>query len=182
MTSPSAPPTHPPAVSPAGSSGSGPARAVRRGAAALVALAAALGLALTARPAPSLAQAPPGQYQNAANGSGVLDTKTGLTWQKVVPAGTYTWANAKAYCTGLALEGGGWRLPTATELSSLVDETVAQPGPTIDATLFPGTPNNYFWSSSPVGGNASYAWLVDFSNGFTSYNDVSNTYRVRCVR
>ena len=36
--------------------------------------------------------------------------------------------------------------------------------------------------SSPVSGNTTNAWNVNFNNGNTNNNDVSNTNRVRCVR
>ena len=177
MNSHAEPPT---AAHSASLSASGPARAARRAAAALGAVASALGLGLAGRPAPSLAQAPPGQYQETANGNGVLDTKTGLTWQKLVPPSTYELGNALAYCNGLNLDGGGWRLPTVPELSSLVDETVASPGPTIDATWFPGTPTSDFWTSSPY--NFGSHWFVSFKFAWARGRLDTYTLSVRCVR
>ncbi len=135
-------------------------------------------LAALAWPVFSRADAPPGRYM-AGNGT-VLDTETGLTWQQEYAADYYTWAEAKTYCAGLNLEGGGWRLPNMKELQTLVDESRFNPA--IDVNFFPGTPSDSFWSSSPVAGVASGAWIVNFYNGFTDLYDVSNTYRVRCVR
>ncbi len=92
------------------------------------------------------------------------------------------WSQAGAYCSSLSLAGQtGWRLPSEIELYSLVDFTVTS-GATIDATAFPNTPAVWFWSSSPVAGYPSYAWVVDFYSGSTNNSDVSNTYQVRCVR
>ena len=48
------------------------------------------------------------------NGDGTITDKvTGLMWQKVAAAGTYTQPLAAAYCPALSLGGqGDWRLPT----------------------------------------------------------------------
>ena len=49
------------------------------------------------------------------------DPESGLTWQ-VAPTtgGQMNWSDAKAYCAGLALDGGGWHLPTIGELRTLI--------------------------------------------------------------
>ena len=47
------------------------------------------------------------------------DNSTGLTWQ-VRQIGTVTWAEAGPFCEKLALAGGGWRLPTISELRSIL--------------------------------------------------------------
>jgi formylglycine-generating enzyme required for sulfatase activity len=124
------------------------------------------------------ANAPAGRY--TTSGGTVYDTKTKLTWQQTVPSGTYTWAGAKAYCAGLNLGGSGWRLPTAKELQTIVDDS--RTNPAIDPTAFPSTPSDYFWSSSPLAGSSSNAWFVLFGYGSTDYYVVSFTYSVRCVR
>ncbi len=128
------------------------------------------------------ANAPAGRY-TTANGT-VYDTKTKLTWQQAVPSTTYTWANAKAYCSGLSLAGTGWRLPTVKELHTIVDESRPNPmtNPWIDPNAFPSTPSDYFWSSSPLAGSSPYAWVIDFSCGDSNGSGVTYTYNVRCVR
>ena len=112
--------------------------------------------------------------------STVLDTSTGLTWQRKVPPGKYTHAEALAYAASLKLGGGGWRLPTVQELVSLVDYT--RRTPSIDVKAFPDTPSEWFWSATPPAGGSSSAWLVHFSVGYVLDSGVTNTYRVRCVR
>jgi hypothetical protein len=133
------------------------------------------------------ANAPAGRYvvtsggTDAGTGNGtVYDTKTKLTWQQGVAPGTYTWAGAKAYCAALNLGGTGWRLPTIKELQTIADDS--QTNPSIDTTAFPSTPADWFWSSSPLAGSSSSAWNVSFLIGDTSYNIVSNTDYIRCVR
>ena len=124
------------------------------------------------------ADAPAGRY-TITNGT-VYDTKTKLTWQQAVPSTKYAWARANTYCSGLNLTGTGWRLPTVKELQTIVDES--RTNPTIDPTVFPSTPSDYFWSSSPLAGSSSSSWYVYFIYGAAYYSVVSNTYYVRCVR
>jgi hypothetical protein len=126
------------------------------------------------------ASAPAGRYTMAAGT--VYDNKTKLTWQQTVSSTEYSWADAKTYCTGLgaSLGGTGWRLPTVKELQTLIDHS--QSSPSIDSTAFPATPASWFWSSSPLAGDPSYAWRVEFLIGMTGRSHVSEAYLVRCVR
>ena len=106
-------------------------------------------------------------------------------WQQVAPATTFTWPNAVAYCPALTLGGfRDWRVPAEIELVSLLDDSVASPGPTINVQAFPGTAGAVYWSSSPA--SASMAWAVDFSSGSVSakdyFNETTGAYFVRCVR
>jgi hypothetical protein len=139
----------------------------------LAAVGIVLGLMVSAH-----ADAPTGRY-TITNGT-VYDSKSKLTWQQTVPSTKYAWAAAKTYCSGLSLAGSGWRLPTAKELQTIVDES--RNSPSIDPTAFPSTPLDYFWSSSPLADSSSYAWIVYFDDGYTGIKDVSNTNDVRCVR
>jgi len=125
------------------------------------------------------ASAPAGRY-TIANGA-VYDTKTKLTWQQVVAASAGNWASAKSYCSGLTLNGATWRLPTVGELSSIVDYSVAAPGPTVDATAFPGTPSTWFWSATSSVASAGSVWAVFFANGGTSNLDPATSSNTRCV-
>jgi len=112
----------------------------------------------------------------------------GLVWQQVVDdkgsdgTGRYTWVDAKTYCAGLALAGGGWRLPTIEELWSLVVIGQTPREPTIDRTAFPNAPSDFFWSSSVYVGEVNTAWLLNFNDHYSDYDDISDENRVRCVR
>jgi hypothetical protein len=48
------------------------------------------------------------------------DSSSGLTWQVTPFANTMDWADATSYCQNLALDGGGWRLPTISELRTAI--------------------------------------------------------------
>ena len=112
----------------------------------------------------------------------VTDNVTGLMWQQAVSTTTYTWAQAVAYCPTLSLAShSDWRLPSRIELVSIVDLGVTS-GASINATYFPSTPTSSFWSSSPLAGSSSFAWVVFFNYGSTPFGDVSSTFPVRCVR
>ncbi len=131
---------------------------------------------------PSDASAPAGRY-TISNGT-VYDTKTKLTWQQTISTTPYTWSDAQSYCTPLNLDGTAWRVPSLKELMTLVDFSVP-PGSgtaTVDATAFPNTPADGFWSSTPVAENSSVAWIVDFSYGRMDYRAVGANNDVRCVR
>jgi hypothetical protein len=124
------------------------------------------------------ADAPPGRYTQ--QGGTVHDAKTGLTWQQTVPAGTYDFTGAAAYCLTLNLDGAGWRAPSMKELQTLVDDTRSQPA--IDPIAFPSTPGAPFWTSSSLAGEPSIAWEVSFGDGTTTVSPLLETRLVRCVR
>ncbi len=133
----------------------------------------------------------------------VFDAVTGLTWQRNVPLAAYTWANATSYCA--CLNGvvnnvqcgddrmpeypSGWRLPKRIELVSIVDYEQDPMNSPIDPVAFPGTPADYFWTSSLYVDDPTQAWYADFTNlslggpgGSVSSYPLTLTNRLRCVR
>ncbi|MBK6999481.1 MAG: DUF1566 domain-containing protein [Rhodoferax sp.] len=138
---------------------------------------------------------PTSDYVDNGNGT-VTHTPTNLTWKRCVEgqiwngstctgtASTYSFDQAKAL-TGTATFAGqsDWNLPTEDELLSLVDYTIAAPGPTINSNIFPATPSSYFWSGSTYDDSSSYAWYVSFSFGAAlGYDHHSGYNAVRLVR
>lgn len=152
----------------------------------------------------------------------VVDGKTGLMWmacsigQKwengrcVGEADQYFWSEAVnlAKDTNYA-NYSDWRLPTRTELHSIVDcskgrvgfkigqdgkmlrkQGVLQNGkclagsssPTIDRSLFPATPASVFWSYNHSAKNDYSAWAVFFNSGYQYDYNTSNEGYVRLVR
>lgn len=123
----------------------------------------------------------------------VADAATGLMWQGC-PAGMtgtastctgtalrQTWQAALDYCQDSTSAGfTDWYLPNISELRSIVDN--GRVSPAIDPTIFPGTPGNYFWSSSSYAGSGSDAWTVSFSYGNVDYDGKTDTRYVRCAR
>jgi hypothetical protein len=141
-----------------------------------------------------------GEFVVSADGLTVTDTISGLVWQRDgsgTRAGcsgsgntTCTWAEAKAYCASLTLGGvSGWRLPALMELETIVDPAMA--GPAIDATAFPNTTEDFYWTSSSIGFTSEGTVVaVDFYAGealwtaaesVTVKGTVKLLERVRCV-
>ena len=96
-------------------------------------------------------------------------------------------SNAQGYVNAVNAAGlcghKDWRLPTASELQSIVDYGVS-PGPTINADWFPNTEAQWYWTSSPYVGNSSNGWGVNFNDGNVDSEDNSREYGnyVRLVR
>lgn len=126
----------------------------------------------------------------------VTDSRNGLAWEQRAPRDypgcsgqvegssdnkACTWDQAKNYCAKLPLAGGGWRLPTVTELETLVDD--GNPAPAIDIKSFPETQPRHFWTSSRrVDQPQDQAWFVNFSTGYSNISRMNEMYLVRCVR
>ena len=77
-----------------------------------------------------------------------------------------------------------WRLPTRTELLSIVD--FSRFAPAIDTNYFPDTgPGNWYWSSSPwtYSTDGRYAvWYIDFEVGTTVAKSKASGLHVRLIR
>ncbi len=132
-------------------------------------------------------------------GSCVQDNVTGLMWEvKTADGGLRDWnktytnygdnraGDASDFVTAVNATNlcgySDWRLPSADELQSIVDYGVVFPGPTIDATWFPNTQGNLFWSASPYVGFSLLAWYVYFYDGLVYLNYRHVSYYVRLVR
>lgn len=126
-----------------------------------------------------VAAAPPDRYE-FPSADVVLDTRTMLTWQRVVDSITIAFADAPAYCEQLKLAGMSWRLPTRAELSTLVDPT--ETAPAIDELAFPETPSSQFWTSTTF--SSGPPWVIDFRDGSSvgGSRGSSALPHVRCVR
>jgi len=114
------------------------------------------------------------------NGDGtILDTSTGLTWQKDTQDMSFTFKKAAEYARNLDLSGKGWRVPTRAELIGIVDDEKLNP---CISKVFGKTFSEWYWTSTLFSGRSSSAWSVGFNYGSGNYNVVTNFSRVRCVR
>ena len=134
----------------------------------------------------------------------ISDNVTKLRWQAKMPqiypgcignyvfvgsargAGTgCTWEEAKAYRASpevaAQLGEGDWRVPTKTELESLIDPLRIN---AVDP-LFDDFPIDSVWSSSPVPNpivdGLKMSWQVDFMDGSSGARARAKASRVRCV-
>lgn len=112
-------------------------------------------------------------YTISADGSEVIDQRTGLIWRRCSEG--LSWNGAT--CVGVFAEfnlaegirhaaaqtsstGITWRLPNVKELASIVN--ISRFIPAIDSTAFPVTISGYYLSSTP-----GY-WGVNFGDGSVS--------------
>ncbi len=122
----------------------------------------------------------PRRYDTETKGV-VTDLVTGLMWQRALPNTFLTFQDAGRQCGELRLAGHhDWRLPSRIELVSLIDTTRTQPA--IDLKAFPGTPSDWFWTSSLAADDPNAAWYVYFYFGYPKTDDMSGRFSVRCVR
>jgi Protein of unknown function (DUF1566) len=118
------------------------------------------------------------------NNDAVRDDNTGLVWEKSPQTPTATWNGARFICINKNVGGQkGWRLPAIPELASLIDPSVATPGP----ALPPGHPFHNvqsagYWSATTSAEDASDAWFVYFGRGFVDHDSKTSTGHVWCVR
>lgn len=134
-----------------------------------------------------------GRY--VVRGEVVIDPSTKLVWQRNLPSvylgctaviteGGFagracSWFEADGYCKSLMSGDGSWRLPTLTELQSLLESGKT---PAIDISAFPHAPAKPTWTSTSVPQPAGFYMQVDFGTGGALYQDGLKPLVVRCVR
>ncbi len=153
--------------------------------AARVASRAPAALVLALLVAPAFAAAPTDQYAPFNREDTVIvDQNTGLHWLRQV-GGPSTEAQAASACSSQAM-----RLPSMTELETIVDENVHREydfttgqlvEKAIDVNAFPDTPAGLFWTQSPQAGSGSSFWSVDFGTGENKTIPASTPLSYRCV-
>ncbi len=109
------------------------------------------------------------QFPSEYVGEAVLDTTTGLIWEKNPSSGQSGWHRAKTEC-GVKVIGGhrGWRLPSFFELITLVDPAAfgRMGGPKLPAGHpFGRMPGTIYWSADSPQEDSVRAYVVDFSAG-----------------
>ena len=123
----------------------------------------------------------------------IKHTRTGLIWMRCAigqswdgnscegDATQMTWQEALQLAQGYQVENTlGWRLPNVKELSTLTERQCVRPS--INATVFPNTPEDDFWSSTPSVSDPQRAWVVAFFNSSNSLKDKDRFVFVRLVR
>jgi len=121
----------------------------------------------------------------AFNSEAVLDKETGLIWERSPQTTSARWIAARRTCIEKNVGGQkGWRLPLLDELTSLVDSSVAPPGP----TLPPGHPfltvqSTVYWSATRVDEDAKGSWAVHFGlGGGATFINWAHSIQSWCVR
>lgn len=116
----------------------------------------------------------------------VFDENLKLEWQQKIPEGSFDWQSAANHCEKEYAGSYGWRLPTPKELLSIVDN--GRYDPAINTDLFPGTNDEWFWTSADFAStdeaDKDKKWFVRFDKGFLSHKAKTESQKmhVRCVR
>lgn len=120
----------------------------------------------------------------AFNNDAVRDNNTGLVWEKSPRPAPVTWNGARFTCINKNVGGQkGWRLPAISDLASLIDPSVAPPGPTLMAGHpFKNVQSAGYWSATTSAEDSSDAWFVYFGIGFVDHDSKAHTGHTWCVR
>ncbi|CAB9492910.1 DUF1566 domain-containing protein [Alteromonas macleodii] len=129
----------------------------------------------------------------AVTTSTLLDTTTDLVWRRCSEGQTwdgstcsgeavkYTWQQALQLAQQASNEDLlGWRLPNVKELATLTERDCVRPA--INSSLFPETPPDDFWTSTPSADDPDRAWVVAFFNASHSIKEKDRFIYVRLVR
>lgn len=113
----------------------------------------------------------------------VRDDETGLVWEKTLETTELSWTNARAACADKDVGGRkGWRLPSISELASLVDPSI-RTGPTLPLDHpFSNVQTDAYWSATTMAGTPNSAWLVFFDTGKVLNGYKTITFHFWCVR
>ena len=114
----------------------------------------------------------------------MLDKETCLVWEKSPATTVGNSSSAHSTCANKAVGGRkGWRLPSMPELASLVDPSVAPPGPTLpQGHPFLDVQSSNYWSAPAHTENPTLTWGVGFGNGNVLGVSKAFDNRVWCVR
>jgi hypothetical protein len=128
---------------------------------------------------------------SASPASGLQDSSYRYAWGSnagtascggtVSPCNTDTYIAALNAANLCGETANDWRLPTRRELLGIVHNELTA-APMIDASFFPATQSNWYWTSDTYAPDLGVAWIVDFHGGFTTAFRKTNSFYVRLVR
>ncbi|OAD18622.1 secreted protein containing DUF1566 [Candidatus Thiomargarita nelsonii] len=140
-------------------------------------------------------------YRYIDNGDGtVTDNRTGLIWLKNANCfGRQTWKKAMRSVKNLATgqcglsdgsRAGEWRLPTKDEWRAMTDKgykklalsNAAGTEQWKEGDAFSGVQSSRYWSSTTRANFRTYAWYVNFYDGYVNFNNKDNTNHVWAIR
>jgi len=107
----------------------------------------------------------------------VYDTKTDLEWY-VGPDTDMTWIEAKEWVNSLSLDGGGWRMPTYSELRPLYQDGrgIGNMSPLFETT------GRWVWADHGFQGTNKPGFSLDYGSESWENSSMSSTSRAFAVR
>jgi hypothetical protein len=122
------------------------------------------------------------RFKCVLGNTAVLDSETGLVWERSPAATTYDWTGAHQACNAKVVGGrAGWRLPTVQELASLADPS--QAGPALaSGHPFVSVPLASFWTSTTSVTDGAAATVVNMNFFATSDVAKASSNPAWCLR
>ncbi len=122
------------------------------------------------------------RFQLVMNDEAVLDRETGLVWDRSPSTTDGGWTLACELCYKRKVGGRyGWRLPTAEELSSLVDSDASAPKlPT--GHPFTNVQSDSYWTITTVSWKTTYGYCMQFTTGVLDSREKEASLYHWCVR
>lgn len=138
------------------------------------------------------ATTPTTNFVDNADGT-ITDSKRGLMWMRcslgqtwqnaacVGDASVLTWQQALVSAHGYVYANQqGWRVPNIKELASITEGQCVRPA--INVEIFPNTPADDFWTSTPSVTDPKRAWVIAFFNSSNSLKEKNLFVYTRLVR
>ena len=120
---------------------------------------------------------------SAFGDAAVRDNETGLVWEKTLETTEVSWSDARAACANKDVGGRkGWRLPSISELASLVDPSIRTEHTLPLDHPFTNVQMDVYRSATTVAGTPKSAWLVFFDTGKVFNGFKTITLHPWCVR
>jgi len=117
-------------------------------------------------------------------GQAVLDKETQLVWEQSPATIVSSWATARLQCTSRTTGGRkGWRLPSVHELASLIDPSVASPGPTLPSGHpFTNIQSHGYWSATTDAEFTTHAFIGGLAFAHVASWEKTTNFYFWCVR
>lgn len=140
------------------------------------------------------------EFKSLGDGAQVLDTKTGLIWQRciegsnwngktcqseisILPGRRISYSDANRRAIAKSTKTVVWRIPTKAELITIREPSCYNPS--IDLQVFPASPkwtsDGSFWSSSPEASGVTVVSAIGGSDAWETTEDRSENH-TRLVR
>ena len=113
----------------------------------------------------------------------VLDRETGLVWERQPLPSKSNWSSSFLSCHGRFVGNRmGWRLPSVSEVTSLLDPTQSNPALPAGHPFDRLTVEPIFWTASTDESDNGLAYVVHFDQSALAFEPKDQVLRRWCVR